>query len=216
VQYFWAGIAADLLDSPEGVGELERPATGDLPALFKVQTDRLLAAITTHPPEAECWSWYEDGHSIGWVRRRQAHEALIHRVDAELAIGSASVVSAPIAADGIDEILTTMLDASNLPEWASFDPNGQTAVLTTGDHRVARGVELGSFSGTSPNSGIRYDDPALRLLADPAPEPTAVISGAAADLDLWLWGRKAIEALEVSGSSEVPAAIRAAAASATQ
>jgi uncharacterized protein (TIGR03083 family) len=39
-----------------------------------------------------------------WARR-QAHETMVHRVDAELAAGRAAVLDAALAADGIDEWL---------------------------------------------------------------------------------------------------------------
>ena len=37
-------------------------------------------------PAEEAWNWSDD-HTVGFILRRQAHEALVHRVDAELAAG---------------------------------------------------------------------------------------------------------------------------------
>ena len=42
---------------------------------------------------------------LGFWTRRQAHEALIHRVDVELAVGAPSAIEPRLAADGIDEML---------------------------------------------------------------------------------------------------------------
>ncbi len=41
-------------------------------------------------------------------QRRQAHEAAIHRYDAQLAAGSPQPVNGTLAADGVDELLTVL------------------------------------------------------------------------------------------------------------
>jgi hypothetical protein len=43
--------------------------------------------------------------SLGLFLRRQAHEALIHRLDAELTMGERTPMDADINADGVDEAL---------------------------------------------------------------------------------------------------------------
>ena len=110
VQSFWASIVDGLLDSPESVQQPDRPGNQELSAFFENQSARLSGALAAGDPDSACWSWYEHGGNVGWVRRRQAHEALIHRIDAELTAGPVSPVDPDLAADGIDEILTTMLD----------------------------------------------------------------------------------------------------------
>src|SRR6516225_4382858 len=52
-------------------------------------------------PQAEAWTWSDD-HTVGFIRRRQAHEALIHRVDAELTAGTRTPLDPALAADGVD------------------------------------------------------------------------------------------------------------------
>ncbi len=213
VQYFWATIVAGLLDGPEAVAELVRPSDGELGDLFDAHSARLLQALRDRTPSDECWSWHDSGGNVGWVRRRQAHEALIHRVDAELAAGNAPVVDATLAEDGIDEVLAVYLDASQIPEWASFHRNDSSARLTsTGG--ASWTVELGRFVGTSPNTGNTYDDPALRLGNETRPDLDLV--GAAADLDLWLWGRGSLDPITVTGDRELAEFVRAAAAAGTQ
>ena len=215
VQYFWASIVSDLLASPEDVPELARPADAQLPGLFATQSERLVEALQSHDPAAECWSWHDGGHTVGWVLRRQAHEALVHRVDAELAASQASPVADELAEDGIDEILRVMIDASVIPEWSQFVPDRRTAILRT-DGGAAWGMELGRFVGTSPNSGTTYDDPALRLLNILPQSPTVTVRSSAANLDLWLWGRTSLDPAWISGDAPAAADIRAAAASGTQ
>lgn len=213
VQYFWATIVAGLLTSPQTVSELARPGDAELGDLFDAQSARLLHAVQHRNPTDECWIWHESGHNVGWVRRRQAHEALIHRIDAELAAGSETAVDEELAVDGVDEVLTIYLDASDLPEWATFLPDGSSAriAIEGGD---SWNLILGRFEGTSPNTGNTYDEAALRL--EEVAEPSTLITGTGPDLDLWLWGRGPLHSLQVSGDAVVPDRIRAAAAAGTQ
>jgi hypothetical protein len=44
------------------------------------------AFLAATAPSTPAWTWSED-HTVGFIRRRQAHEALIHRIDAEQAAG---------------------------------------------------------------------------------------------------------------------------------
>lgn len=215
VQYFWASIVEDLLQSPETIADPVRPSDDALPGMFTDQTDRLIAALSSHDPADVCWSWHDAGHSVGWIRRRQAHEALIHRVDAELATGKRTPIEPTLATDGVDEILTVMLDANDLPEWATFHPDGSTAAITVADGSSSWAMSLGRFGGTSPATGNRYDDVALALV-DSVATPTAVLRGAATDLDLWLWGRGPIDAIEITGDSNIATRIRIIAAEGTQ
>lgn len=214
VQYFWASIATDLLPSPETIADLVRPADDALVELFEQQTDRLIDALAKHDPDDVCWSWHDAGHSIGWIRRRQAHEALIHRVDAELAAGQPFSVDPKLAADGVDEILTVMLDATHLPDWATFHPDGSTAVIEI-DETTSWAINLGRFTGTSQASGNSYDDVALAL-TDSVGAPSAVLRGSPGDVDLWLWGRGPMDGIEVTGDSNIATRIRAIAAEGTQ
>ena len=213
VQYFWASIAEDLLTSSDAVQELRRPSHAEIPALFDAQSKRLIAALAAHEPDTGCWSWHDAGHNIGWLRRRQAHEALIHRIDAELAAGQLTDIDHDLAADGIDEILTVMLDARAIPAWASFNADGRTATIKVDGGRTWS-MLLGRFTGTSPNTGNSYDDPALVLAPVDRP-PTVAVRGTAPELDMWLWGRGPVDPLSIQGNTTAAADIRAAAACGT-
>ena len=183
VQHFWGSIVADLLTDPAGVPPLDRPPDGDLVQLFGERSRRLRDALATRPADAECWSWHADGHSVGWVRRRQAHEALIHRVDAELAIEDRTGVDEQVAADGIAELVAYFLD-DDIPEWGSFTPDGSTVTVAV-DGGDSYGFAFGRFTGTGPESGTEWD---FETVVPSAPGgPT--VSGSAAALDVWLWGR---------------------------
>lgn len=216
VQHFWATIVEDLLDDPDAVPELDHPGPAGLAELVERQSARLVTALASRSPSDPCWSWHDGGHHVAWVRRRQAHEALIHRVDAQLSVGRVEGLDEELAVDGVDEVLTVSIDASDLPGWALFEPTGHHVEIRVPSSDRHWTCELGWFRGTSPTSGSTYDEEALRLLAgEPDPAGT-VISGTGAALDLWLWGRGPASDLEVAGETEAVSFVRAAAAAATQ
>ncbi|MDX1449026.1 MAG: maleylpyruvate isomerase family mycothiol-dependent enzyme [Acidimicrobiia bacterium] len=208
VQHYWASIASDLLLDPGNVTKLERPANDDLPDLFDDRSAALTSALERHPAATRCWSWAEDGWSIGWVRRRQAHEALIHRVDAELAVGSRTDVDPDLARDGVDEVLTNMV--FGIPEWADFIPDESVVTLSV-DGGPVIGMRFGRMVGTGPESGTDYDFETLV----PAEPGGPVVAGTPQAVDLWLWGRGGESDLRTN-EPELVSRIRAILADATQ
>ncbi|MFI2617926.1 maleylpyruvate isomerase family mycothiol-dependent enzyme [Streptomyces sp. NPDC018584] len=66
-------------------------------------------------PDAPMWAWGADPHARFWVRR-MLYETLVHRTDAEAALGLPSVIDPATAADGVDEFLV------NLPFATPFAP----------------------------------------------------------------------------------------------
>jgi hypothetical protein len=154
---------------------------------------------------------------VGWVHRRQAHEALIHRVDAELAAGvPVTEPPAKVAVDGVDELVAVMLDG--LPEWAAFAPDGAARVgVRVTDADGSWDLVLGRWSGTSPNTGNVYDEETVQTDhgGDAAP-PRLVVAGRAWDLDRWLWGRGDISTLTVDGDATLVRRLRTAITESTQ
>ena len=183
VQHFWGTIAGDLLSDPAKVVDLSRPPDSELPDLVDERSARLVDAVSRHPAAARCWTWDENGWTVGWVRRRMAHEALIHRVDAELALGNRTEIDVDFAADGVDELLYTQIDG--VPEWATFIPDDTTATLSV-DGGSSYGLRLGRIVGTGPESGKEYDFESFLVSEEVS---GTVISGSPVALDLWLWGR---------------------------
>ncbi|WP_265520756.1 maleylpyruvate isomerase family mycothiol-dependent enzyme [Oerskovia flava] len=221
VQSFWAdvvGPAPGEGQAGDDVQPLVRPASDeDLPALVEEATARLLAALDGRDPDEPCWSWHDGGHRVGWVVRRQAHEALIHRVDAQQTAGVPVVVShGDVAADGIDEILGVMLDG--VPSWGTFTPDGGSlAVVVDGPGEAHRSWDLafGRVTGTGPESGKYYDLDAAQLVDLPG-STTAQVVGPAWDVDLWLWGRGPREPLTVHGDATLVDRLRSVAWEVTQ
>ncbi|WP_404961416.1 maleylpyruvate isomerase family mycothiol-dependent enzyme [Streptomyces sp. 147326] len=127
--------------------------------------------------DAPMWAWGVDQHARFWVRR-MLFETLVHRVDAQLALGLAPHVDRALAVDGIDEFLT------NLPFASSFAP--LTAQLRAPDRTVR-------FSCTDGDGdwlvALRTDG--FALVADQAGPCAAdgTVQGTASDLLLLLYGR---------------------------
>ena len=153
VQWFWGTIVRDAVTDPDGLQHPDRPADREgLLAFFDEASTGLQAALADTDPAEHRWTWSED-QTAGFIRRRQAHEALIHRVDAEL---TADVQHAPIApelaTDGVDEALRVMF--AGCPPWGRVDPEpGATLRVRTTDTEHTWLVTLATFSGTAPTAG---------------------------------------------------------------
>jgi uncharacterized protein (TIGR03083 family) len=215
VHGFWAQIVGRLLQDPSDADDLERPADPELRTFASERRAELLDALTGRSPGERCWSWSELGGDVGWVARRQAHEALIHRTDAELAAGVAVTdPGAALAADGVDELVRGFL--VGVPAWATWTPDGTTVALDCIDVGRRYVLEFGRMNGTSPESGRSYDLDAAELRDDPAAPADTEVSGHAWDLNRWLWGRGDAAQLTITGDHEVVVRFRALVAEATQ
>lgn len=203
---FWAMIVEQRpAGPPEDWQESEKPATyAGLLAFHEEQERRLLDTLDTADPAEAAWSW-SDEQTVGFTFRRQAHEALIHRLDAEQTAGMVTPLDPELAADGVDEALDVMFGGT--PPWGTFtgDDRYLRVDLTDRDHRVW--VQLGRFVGTDPD-GTAHDLDDLTAVPDPGVEAAAVVAGNAADLDAWLWRRRGEDGLEVTGDRAVYDAFR--------
>lgn len=144
--------------------------------------------------DAPMWAWGADQHARFWVRR-MLFETLVHRVDAELALGGKADIAPELAADGVDEFLT------NLPYAAFFAPG--TAELRADDRtiRFARTDGDDTWLVRLRPDGFGLDHDAADTRAD------ATVSATAADLLLLLYGRvdRASEAVTVEGDEALTA-----------
>jgi uncharacterized protein (TIGR03083 family) len=208
VQWFWGTIVRERVDVA-GAQELKPARPDDRPGLvdFYQNASRDLGQIlATTPPGTKVWTWADD-KSVGFVRRRQAHEALIHRIDAELTAGSRSEMDPALSADGVDEALRLMYNG-NLPDWGKFAPDeGATLRIAAADTGDSWFVTLGQFTGTDPDDQKSYDERSLLVpVADPGTGTAATFTGSAADLDCWLWHRPPAGTIDRSGADEILAA----------
>lgn len=210
VQCFWGSVVRAGGTSPPD----EDPPPTDLGAcldlLARAQA-RLVRSLREADEDAPVWSWHDDA-SISWVRRRMAHEALVHRLDAEAATGARTPVDDELAADGIDELLTTYV--LGVPEWASFTPSGERIrVATSAPAQRSWTLELGRVAGVVPGSDRAVDLPGAVASAEPA---DLVIDGPAPAVHAALWGRGPSHELVLTGDAGLADELRLVIADATQ
>jgi uncharacterized protein (TIGR03083 family) len=211
VQWFWGTIVREGVDGNQAQ-ELkpDRPADrAGLAEFYRKVSSDLGAILAATPSQTQVWTWADD-KTAGFVRRRQAHEALIHRIDAELTAGDRSEMDPLLSADGIDEALRLMYGGT-VPDWGTFTPEeGKTVRITAADTGGSWFITLGHFTGTDPETQKSYDEPAIYAAdADPGTPAAATITGSAADLDCWLWHRPPTGAIDRSGDQDVLAAFDA-------
>jgi uncharacterized protein (TIGR03083 family) len=210
VQWFWGTIVGNGLRTQAEVESLERPSRPgrreELAAHFDRASGDLQHNLSTTSPGTPAWTWSEQ-QSVGFILRRQAHEALIHRLDAELTMGQRTPMDADISADGIDEALGFMGSAVPLRGRFLPEPAMTIQVRTSEQHRSWL-VTLGRLSGTQGDSN-QHNEPALQVAAlgfgtPAADEPAAAtIDGGAADLDCLLWNRPAAGRVQWAGDRVV-------------
>ncbi len=208
VQAFWARIVREGITDGGQTEQVdaERPENReDLLAHFDRASGDLQTALATADDATPAWTWSDD-QSVGFIRRRQAHEALIHRLDAEVAAGSRTSMDPTLCADGVDEVLRVMYGGA--PPWGVFEPDdGRTVRLAATDTGASWLVALGRFSGIDPADESAVDEVDIRVLGEQGNgEEPALISGTAADLDCWLWHRPTVQEIDQTGDAEVLAA----------
>jgi uncharacterized protein (TIGR03083 family) len=190
VQWFWGTIVRDGVDD-KAAQAMKPPRPASRPGLteFYLSASRELgAALALLPPQTPAWTWADD-KTAGFIRRRQAHEALIHRVDAELTANSRSALDPQLSADGVDEALMIMYGGA-APTWGVFtaDEEGSEAgnepaalrilAADTGDSWF---ITLGRFTGTDPEDEKRYDERAIQVVREDAGPEAGANTEATAD-----------------------------------
>lgn len=187
-------VAGRLQENPDP------PPTPDqeLAEWFRDGLDRLLDSLRAADPNETVFTWVESDQTVGFWYRRMAHETLIHRIDVEQALGQVGEINPALAADGIDEVLTVYV--GGYPAWGTFVPGDELATISCSDAPYRWTVRFGTFSGRSPHTSREYDLPAFEVVPETA--ASVDISGPAADLDLWLWGRGTLDQLTVQGDRQ--------------
>lgn len=211
VHDYWARILADgaLTDEDAEVIEQtkpERPTDREAAvALFRDRTEALAAELRDRADDQPAWFWLDSAKTVGSTRRMQAHEATMHRIDAELTAGVASApVDPALAVDGIEHAVDVMWAYwATLPGFAFTPSEGAVELVATDLDRTWQ-VQPGRWLGTG-QSGKAYDEPGVLLEAG---DVLATVVGTAQELDRWLWGRGPEP--ETSGDDATLDALRAA------
>lgn len=177
-------------------GTTERPtATSPEPpeevlGWFEQGVEVLLQALRDTDPAAPAWTWAPHVEPVAsFWSRRMALETAVHRWDAQAAHRCAADLAAPVAADGVDEVLFVHRPADRDDEPVTAEGVVAVRLLDTGDEHVVR---------VAPSGLTRTED-----------SPDAVLAGRASDVLLALWGRQALEPL-VTGDVELVQALRTA------
>jgi uncharacterized protein (TIGR03083 family) len=154
----WAAAAVT-----EQRGDFDSPAAprdqAALAAWFGDTASALLAALDTDP-SARAWT-IAPPPTVGFWQRRRCLETLIHRWDAEHALGTAGPLDPALAADGIAEVIDTM---------------------------TPRQIRLGRTPALPHAIRLGATDSASSWVLGPG-DPVATIRAAAAELLLLLWRR---------------------------
>jgi uncharacterized protein (TIGR03083 family) len=211
VQWFWGQVVGRSITAPPEAEALTAARPSDRASLvvfFDAASSELSAVLDEREPETPAWTWAPE-QTVGFIRRRQAHEALIHRLDAELTLGARTPMDTSLSADGIDEVLRIMY--GGLPPWGTFTPDvDRTLRIETTDTTDSWLVTLGTFRGTDPTDDASYDEPDISVAeVDIGAPALATISGRASDLDCWLWHRPTEDSIERSGDTAVHASFDA-------
>ena len=189
------------------------PPDSDVLSFFEHHAAELLDVLSAADPATPAATWYPADQTVGFWRRRMAHESVIHRLDAELAHSAVTAVDAALGADGIDEILLIMMTGA--PEWSKTKSTDAVVAITETDGGRSWRLRAGEFTGTSPR-GNRYVAEPTFFIDTSDSAPAASITGAAGVLDAWLWGRGDLSSVTVIGDSSLVARVRAVAADSTQ
>jgi uncharacterized protein (TIGR03083 family) len=173
-------------------GHRRGTATGpELIGWFEDGLTKLVATLAASDFSASCPNFSPGSDkTIGFWARRQAHETLVHRWDAEAAAGQITVLDSALATDGIDEMLTVFRRTRG------GQPLPGPVVLATTDTGQSWRVSPALVPGRVEISSAD---------ARAAGKVAATIAAPAESLLLALWGRIPIqgEAFQVTGQREV-------------
>lgn len=180
VQWFWSEIVRTRATEREGIAQPLDPPDDELPSWFDDVSTGLVDVMEAADASMRVWSWAGGRQDVAWVIRRQAHEAAVHRWDAQRSIGEPEPIASALAADGIAEFFDWMFG----PEDVAGAEGSVTVQLAPTDADATWVV------------GVR--DGLIDLAAEPA-DADATARGSSSDLLLLLWRRIGPDDVQVEG-----------------
>lgn len=170
---------------PSGLAE---GASGDA-AWLTAGAAELLRTLESTDPATEVWSWGPEQRASWWPRR-MFFELVVHRADAELALGIDPEIPAGTAVDGVEELLHNLSYAA----WVTRRLAG-TGLEGATIHLHADDVD-GEWTITQGPAGkIEW--------ARGHAKGDAAVQGPVRDLLLLLYGRRSPDTLTVYGDREL-------------
>jgi hypothetical protein len=155
-------------------------------ACFEESRLALVSALRDHDPADPCWNALGEDLAVGFLARRLAHESAIHRIDAEVARGTATTIDSELATDGVDERLFVVL--AHHSEEGEMPELGGSICLICSDRDAAWSIDA---------SRGRF-----RVRAGRGPADAAVVA-TASDLFCFAWSRPTIRPLQVTGQMDI-------------
>jgi uncharacterized protein (TIGR03083 family) len=170
------------------------PPGGDVLAFFDDQLATMLDVLATTDPATPAWQHFTPTapKTAAFWSRRMAHEVTVHRIDAQAAAGTGTVVDPDFAADGVDEVLTRLIHR-HTDAWAAGTLSG-TVLYHAADAGRVWTVRL--VGGQLPQTAT-----------EAVTEPDASVVGLADALYRAAWGRPS--GAVISGDTALVDATRA-------
>ncbi|MDQ4143671.1 MAG: maleylpyruvate isomerase family mycothiol-dependent enzyme [Actinomycetota bacterium] len=133
------------------------------------------------------WSWSRE-QTVGFWRRRTSLETLVHRWDAENALGPTNRFNVELAADCADEVLFVMLPEAG--QQAIYRGPSGSACLSCRDHPSAWTL-------------VMHDGEAPKIQRGPPDVADVTVSADAEGMALLLWGRGGEGDLDIAGDDQL-------------
>lgn len=185
---FWTHVLCEGSGRPK-TPFTEAPGDEGRVSWLTVLAGHLVVELRATPADTTTWTWYEPDQSAGFIARRCANELAIHRVDAEVARGSASPVEADLAVDGIEEVFVLIENGSRVGDDRGA---GETLHLHGTDHDWAEWMITLGPEGVAVERSHGKGDLALK--------------GPVSDLEMLLYQRPTTGEVEHFGDDAVLAA----------
>jgi uncharacterized protein (TIGR03083 family) len=162
----------------------------------------LCEQFASRSPSDPAYTWFEPDQTVSFWIRRMAHETVIHRIDAELALANGDhagvqPVAEDLALDGIDEVLVMFLAYASTRWPEDFGDD-----LATADRRPVV-IASGGASWV-----VRAAPDGVRVAAAEAADAGAMVQAAPAEMLRWLWGRGGEDAIAIDGDSGLVIGLR--------
>ena len=177
----WVAVAVN-----ERRGDYQAPAAPQEPAALVEWFDRTCARLLEaleQDPSREAWAVCLP-HTVGFWRRRRCLETLVHRWDAENALGIDSAVDPMLAAEGVAEVIDTIAPRQ-IALGRAASPSRAVRLLATdtgASWELGPGTPVATVRATAQNlvlmlwNRLAADDPAIGWEGDPE-AGRAVLSG---------------------------------------